>query len=209
MSEYLPAPQFNLTYDVKPTDIGEGYAKGITAAGTSLAQAIGSVSQVYTQNRNADDMLTAMQANKMITPDEYEAVAGKSLGAKQQLLGMYATEYAAQQAQQRALAQQRGGGAVDIGVAHAKLLDTLTQLRAGYSADPRKTPYQPTTAATGAATAATGALPAPGTVIPSQIPGPIAPGTKVVQVKDPKGNLSTAYQTPSGKLIDMQGNVLQ
>jgi hypothetical protein len=202
MSEYLPAPQFNLTYDVKPTDIGSGYAAGITQAGKSLAEAIGSVSQTYTQNRNADDMLTAMQANKMITPDEYEAVAGKSLGAKQQLLGMYATEYASQQAQQRALALQKGTGAVDIGVAHAKLLDTITQLRQGYSTDPRKTPYQPAQQQP--------AQQQPGTVIPKQIPGPIAPGTKVVQVKDDKGNLSTAYQTPDNKLIDPKtGNVLQ
>jgi hypothetical protein len=207
MSDPLPAPQFNLTYAVKPTDIGEGYAKGITAAGTSLAQAIGSVSQTYTQNRDADDMLTAMQANKMITPDEYNAVAGKSLGAKQQLLGMYATQYAADQAQQRALALQKGTGAVDIGVAHAKLLDTINQLRQGYSTDPRKTPYQP--AQQRPAPQQQPQQPALGTVIPSQVPGPIAPGTKVVQVKDPKGNLSTAYQTPSGKLIDMQGNVLQ
>jgi hypothetical protein len=205
MSDPLPAPQFNLTYDVKPTDIGSGYAAGITQAGKSLAEAIGSVSQTYTQNRNADDMLTAMQANKMITPDEYEAVAGKSLGAKQQLLGMYATEYASQQAQQRALALQRGGGAVDIGVAHAKLLDTINQLRQGYSTDPRKTPYQPP------APQQPQPQPAPGTIIPSQVPGPIAPGTKVVQVKDTKtGNLVTAYQTPSGQLIHSQtGQVLQ
>src|SRR4029077_12384979 len=131
MCDPLPAPSFNIPYSVPLTNIGEGYAKGIETAGTSLAKAIGSVSEIYTQNRDADDMLTAMKTNKMITPDEYEAVAGKSLGAKQQLLGMYATQYAADQAQQRALAQQRGGGAVDIGVAHAKLLDTITQLRQG------------------------------------------------------------------------------
>jgi hypothetical protein len=208
MSDPVPAPSFNIPFSVAPTNIGEGYAKGIETAGKSLAEAIGSVSQVYTQNRDADDMLTAMQANKMITPDEYNAVAGKSLGAKQQLLGMYATQYASQQAQQRALALQKGTGAVDIGVAHAKLLDTLTQLRQGYSTDPRKTPYQPAQQQP-AQQQQQPAQPAPGTVIPSQVPGPIAPGTKVVQVKDPKGNLSTAYQTPSGKLIDMQGNVLQ
>jgi hypothetical protein len=202
MSDPLPAPSFNIPFNVAPTDIGKGYAEGITQGGKSLAEAIGSVSQVYMQNRDADDMLTAMQANKMITPDEYNAVAGKSLGAKQQLLGMYATQYAADQAQQRALALQKGTGAVDIGVAHAKLLDTITQLKAGYSTDPRKTPYQPP--------APPPPPPAPGTIIPSQIPGPIAPGTKVVQVKDSKGNLSTAYQTPSGKLIDPKtGNVLQ
>jgi hypothetical protein len=204
MSEYLPAPQFNLTYAVKPTDIGEGYAKGITAAGTSLAQAIGSVSQTYTQNRDADDMLTAMQANKMISPEEYEAVAGKSLGAKQQLLGMYATQYAAQQAQQRALAQQRGGGAVDIGVAHAKLLDTITQLKAGnpITGDVKKMPYQ-------------GPQPQPqqaqqqaGQQITA--PAPWQPGTKVLQVKDTKtGNMITAFQTPDGTLRDQQGNTLQ
>jgi hypothetical protein len=204
MSDPLPAPQFNLTYAVKPTDIGEDYAKGITAAGTSLAQAIGSVSQTYTQNRDADDMLTAMQANKMISPEEYEAVAGKSLGAKQQLLGMYATQYAAGQAQQRSLALQKGTGAVDIGVAHAKLLDTITQLKAGnpVTGDVRKMPYQ-------------GPQPQPqqtqqqaGQQITA--PAPWQPGTKVLQVKDTKtGNMITAFQTPDGTLRDQQGNTLQ
>jgi hypothetical protein len=210
MSDPLPAPDFARTqFNVSPTDIGSGYAAGITQADQSVAQAIGSVSQVYTQNRNADDMLTAMQTNKMITPDEYEAVAGKSLGAKQQLLGMYATEYAAQQAQARALAQQRGGGAVDIGVAHAKLLDTINQLRQGYSTDPRKTPYQPP-AQQPPAQQPPAQQPPAGTIISKAMPGPIAPGTKVVQIKDEKGNLSTAYQTPDNKLIDPKtGQVLQ
>jgi len=202
MSDPLPAPAFNLTYDVKPTDIGSGYAAGITQAGKSLAEAIGSVSQVYTQNRDADDMLTAMQANKMISPEEYEAVAGKSLGAKQQLLGMYATQYASQQAQQRALSLQKGTGAVDIGVAHAKLLDTITQLKAGnpVTGDVKKMPYQ-------------GPQPQPQQQAAGQqitAPAPWQPGTKVMQVKDTKtGNMITAFQTPDGTLRDQQGNILQ
>jgi hypothetical protein len=32
MSDPLPAPVFNLTCDVKPTDIGSGYASGIEQA---------------------------------------------------------------------------------------------------------------------------------------------------------------------------------
>jgi hypothetical protein len=205
MSDPLPAPYFNIPYSVPLTDIGEGYAKGITAAGTSLAQAIGSVSQTYTQNRDADDMLTAMQANKMITPEEYEAVAGKSLGAKQQLLGMYATQYAADQAQQRELARQKGTGAVDIGVAHAKLLDTIAQLKAGnpVSGDIKKIPYQgPQPQQTQQTQQQAG----------QQItaPAPWQPGTKVLQVKDTKtGNMITAFQTPDGTLRDQQGNTLQ
>jgi hypothetical protein len=202
MSDPLPAPSFNIPYSVPLTDIGSGYAKGITEAGTSLAQAIGSVSQTYTQNRDADDMLTAMQANKMITPKEYEAVAGKSLGAKQQLLGMYATQYAADQAQQRALALQKGTGAVDIGVAHAKLLDTINQLKAGnpITGDVKKMPYQ-------------GPQPQQTQQPAGQqitAPAPWQPGTKVLQVKDTKtGNMMTAFQTPDGTLRDQQGNILQ
>jgi hypothetical protein len=202
MSDPLPAPSFNIPYSVPLTDIGSGYAKGIETAGKSLSEAIGSVSQTYTQNRDADDMLTAMQANKMITPEEYEAVAGKSLGAKQQLLGMYATQYASQQAQQRALALQKGAGAVDIGVAHAKLLDTITQLKAGnpITGDVKKMPYQgpqPQQAQQPAGQQITA-------------PAPWQPGTKVLQVKDTKtGNMITAFQTPDGTLRDQQGNTLQ
>jgi hypothetical protein len=118
---------------------------------------------------------------------------------------MYATQYAAQQAQQRALALQKGTGAVDIGVAHAKLLDTITQLKAGnpITADVRKMPYQgpqqqpqqPQQQAAGQQITA---------------PAPWQPGTKVLQVKDTKtGNMITAFQTPDGTLRDQQGNTLQ
>jgi hypothetical protein len=206
MSDPLPAPSFNIPFSVAPTDISKGYAEGITQGGTSIAQALGSVSQLYTQNRNADDMLTAMQSNKMITPDEYEAVAGKSLGAKQQLLGMYATQWATDEAQQRALALQKGQGATTIGVEHAKLMDTINALRGGnpITADVKKMPYagqqqqqqqqQPP--------------PQPGQQITA--PTPWAPGTKALQVKDTKtGNMMTAFQTPNGELRDQQGNLLQ
>jgi hypothetical protein len=203
MSEPLPAPDFSRTqFNVSPTDIGSGYAAGISQAGKSVAEAIGSVSNLYTQNKSADDMLAAMHANKMISPEEYEAVAGKSLGAKQQLLGMYATEWANQQVQQRALAQQKGQGAVTIGVEHAKLLDTINALRGGnpVTGDLRKMPY-------------TGQPPQqPPTPAGQQItaPAPWQPGTKVMQVKDTKtGNMITAFQTPDGTLRDQQGNTLQ
>jgi hypothetical protein len=207
MSDPLPAPNFgNLGYNVPLTDIGSGYAAGITSAGKSIAGAIsgvmGGVNEkgevepgVLEQNRNADDMLAAMQKNKMITPDQYEAVAGKSLGAKQQLLGLYATQWTADQAQQRALALQKGTGAVQIGVEHAKLLDTMSMLRQGYSptGGVKQMPYrgpqqqQPQQQQ-------------PVVAPQNQAPAPWKPGSKYVTVQDDNGQQKHAIQTPDGQI---------
>jgi hypothetical protein len=132
MSDPLPAPSFNLTYDVKPTDIGEGYAKGITAAGTSIAQAIGSVSDIAKQNLDTNDTLTAMHQTGILKPEEYESVMGKSLGAKQQMLGLYAGQYLADQAARRAQALQMGKSTADIATEYAKLQDTINAVKSGY-----------------------------------------------------------------------------
>lgn len=143
MSEPLPAPQqFNLGYDVRPMDIGSGYAAGITEAGKSIAAAIGSVSDIATQNVNANDMLTAMHQSGKLKPEEYEAVMNKSLGAKQQMIGLYTGDWVANQAMKRQQALAVGKGAVDVDVEHQKLLDQIAMLKAGYSPTPGKLPFR-------------------------------------------------------------------
>ena len=132
MSEYLPAPQFNLTYDVKPTDIGSGYAAGITQAGKSLSEAIGTVADIGKQNVDANDTLAALHQTGILSPEEYQAVMGKSLGAKQSMVGLYAGQWIADQAARRAQGLQMGKSTADIATEHAKLLDTITAVKSGY-----------------------------------------------------------------------------
>jgi hypothetical protein len=132
MSDPLPAPQFNLTYDVRPTDIGSGYAAGITQAGKSLAEAIGTVADIGKQNVDANDTLAALHQTGILSPEEYQAVMGKSLGAKQSMLGLYAGQYIADQAERRAAALQMGKSVADINTEHAKLLDTIQAIKSGY-----------------------------------------------------------------------------
>jgi hypothetical protein len=132
MSEPLPAPQFNLTYNTPLMDIGSGYAAGISQAGKSIAEAIGSVSDIAKQNVDANDTLAAMHQSGILKPEEYQAVMGKSLGAKQQMLGLYAGQWIADQAARRAQGLQTGKGNVDIAVEHAKLLDTINAVKSGY-----------------------------------------------------------------------------
>jgi hypothetical protein len=132
MSDPLPAPQFNIPYSVPLTDIGSGYAKGITEAGSSIAQAIGSVADIAKQNVDTNDTLTAMTHLGILKPEEYQAVMGKSLGAKQQMLGLYAGQYLADQAARRAQALQMGKSTADIATEHAKLLDVKTAVQSGY-----------------------------------------------------------------------------
>jgi hypothetical protein len=132
MSDPLPAPQFNLTYNTPLTDIGSGYAKGITEAGTSLAQAIGTVADIGKQNVDANDTLTAMHQTGILSPDEYNAVMGKSLGAKQSMVGLYAGQWIADQAARREQALKMGQSTADIATEHAKLLDTIRAVKSGY-----------------------------------------------------------------------------
>lgn len=144
MADYLPAPSFNLTYNTPLTDIGSGYAAGISQAGSSISSAItgvlggvnpktGEIQQgVFGQQRQADDTLAAMQASGMLSKEQYDAVAGKSLGTKNQMIGMYSTSWLADQAQKRSLALEQGKGDVEVRTAHAKLLDTITAVKQGY-----------------------------------------------------------------------------
>jgi hypothetical protein len=132
MSEYLPAPSFNIPYSVPLTDIGSGYAAGITQAGKSLSEAIGTVADIGKQNVDTNDMLTAMHQTGVLSPEEYQAVMGKSLGAKQQMVGLYAGQYIADQAARRAQALQMGKSTADIATEHGKLLATIDAVKKGY-----------------------------------------------------------------------------
>lgn len=127
-------PQFE--FNVKPVDIGEGYAKGITAAGQSIAGGVTSAFNTLNQNRTADDTLAAMHQSGMLSQDAYQAVAGKSLGAKQQMLGMYAGEWINQQAQARELQKTGYAGAVDvqkqIQIMQAQFNQALAAIKSGY-----------------------------------------------------------------------------
>lgn len=122
-------PNFNLGYTAGTTDIGSGYAAGIAQAGKSFSDATKGVMDVMVRNRTADDTLTAMQQTGMLNKDQFDAISGKSVGAKEQLLGMYAGQWIAQQAQNRELQKLGYQGNVDINVSHAKLLDQISANR--------------------------------------------------------------------------------
>jgi hypothetical protein len=132
MSDPLPAPSFNIPYSVPLTDIGSGYAKGIETAGKSLSEAIGTVADIGKQNVDANDTLAALQQTGILKPEEYQAVMGKSLGAKQSMVGLYAGQWIADQAARRSQALQLGKSTADIATEHAKLLDTIQAVKSGY-----------------------------------------------------------------------------
>jgi|SRR5712664_3702186 len=135
MSDPLPAPDFSRTqFNVSPTDIGSGYAAGITQAGKSLSEAIGSVADIATKNVDANDTLAALHQTGILSPEEYQSVMGKSLGAKQQMVGLYAGQWIADQAARRAQGLQMGKSTADIATEHAKLLDTINAVKGGYGA---------------------------------------------------------------------------
>ena len=93
MAEFETPPTFSgVRYDVQPMNIGEGYAKGISQAGEGIAKGVSSVMDTMYQNRKADDTLLAMNQSGILSDKAYQAVSGKSLGAKQTMLGMYDSE---------------------------------------------------------------------------------------------------------------------
>lgn len=143
-------PTFN--YDIgKVPDIGSGYAAGITEAGKGIAAGVSSALGTLYQNRTADDTLAAMNQSGMLSNEAYQAVAGKSLGAKQALLGMHAGEWINQQAQLRELQKTGYAGAVDVAktqaILQAQFQQALQAIRSGYPGaagiDPKKILAQP------------------------------------------------------------------
>jgi hypothetical protein len=175
MADFDPnPPSFNIQAQVPTTNIGAGYAAGIAQAGKSLSDATSGVMDVMKRNRTADDMLTTMQQSGMLSPEAYKAVAGKSLGAKESMVGMYAGEWIADQAAKRQLALEQGKGAVDVDVAHRKLLDTAAAVRGGYGAaagvNTKNLLANPNTS--------NGTIPPPGVVAPLIGPGGPLPTPK-------------------------------
>jgi hypothetical protein len=135
-----------------PSNFGESYAAGIGAAGKSISDAISAIGGQYLQNKDTDDTLLALNKNKILSDEEYQSVAGKSLAAKQQVLGLYAGQWIANQAESRQVALNKGQAINTMDIEHAKLLDTIAAIQGKYGAggpravgvEPDKTPIQPT-----------------------------------------------------------------
>ena len=144
MSDPLPAPNFNLQYTVPPMNIGEGYAQGISQAGQSIAGALtgilggvnpktGEIQQgILGQQRAADDTLAAMKQSGMLSQEQYDAVAGKSLAAKQQMTGLFANQWIQEQAMRRSLGLEQGKGQVEVDVAQQKMNQVIEAVQKGY-----------------------------------------------------------------------------
>jgi len=213
-------PSFNIQAQVPTRDIGSGYAAGIAQAGHALSDATKGVADVMQRNQNANDMLNAMLQGKMLSPDAYKSLAGKSLGAKEQMLGMYANQWILDQANQRQASLQRGQGGVEVAVQHAKLLDTVNAVRSGYGTaagvNPKEMYWQP------------GQQQQPQQVQPQQqnqpqnqaqppalqvqpqqkpaVGAPALPGTRYVQRTDPAtGKIQTGKLFPGGTFIPDPG----
>lgn len=123
MTTPLTPPTFGDKFSVSPTDIGAGYASGITSAGQSIAGAIGAVMGginartgevepgVLDQKKSSEDLLDMMHMHGMMTDDEYAKAKTSGLGAQQKFIGMASAEFntklQAQLEQQRALAVQQ------------------------------------------------------------------------------------------------------
>ena len=208
-TNYITPALGNETYtQVPPSNFGEAYAAGIGAAGKSLSDAITAVGGEYLQNRQVDDTLKAMNQNKILSDDEYQSVAGKSLGTKQTMLGMYAGQWLADQAQNRAVALQKGQYSGQIDVEHAKLLDTIKALQGKYGpqggqavgVQPGKQPAPaPVTGGSNSQTSNVVGPVAPVVGQPVQKNMLLAPGVQPGQMTNPKtGQIVRGWTMPDG-----------
>jgi hypothetical protein len=132
MADYLPAPSFNLKYDVPLTDIGAGYAAGITKMGESLGGVItgllGGINPktgetqlgVFGRNQYANEMIDQLsktkdaQGNPILSEEAYKSIMGKGLAAKESIIGQYVSQIGENVKQQQAmrLEQLRERGAM-------------------------------------------------------------------------------------------------
>lgn len=144
----MPHQQVNVqipayTYNTPAIDIGSGYAQGITSAGKSISGAIsgilggvddkGNVTHgILEQNQTANDMLSMLNTmtgpdGRKVLPDEaYQNAMGKSLGAKQQMIGMYQGQW---QTNMAARIEQAKQIAVAAGTAAAQQPYQIAQIR--------------------------------------------------------------------------------
>lgn len=139
MAEYMPAPTFpGVAYTAGKMDIGSARAAGIEQAGKGIAAGISSlgtqIGDYRYRSQTAQDTLAAMNQSGILSDKAYQSVAGKSVGAQEQMLGMYAGQWIAQQAQNRELQKLGYAGDVQHQVEHANLLDKFTAVRLGYGA---------------------------------------------------------------------------
>lgn len=98
------------------------------------------------RNQTANDSLSAMHQMGILTPDQYKSVMGKSLGAKEQMAGMFANEWMAQQAQARELQKLQAAGQVQLGVSAGELQQKIGAYQGGYGRaiglNPQEMPLQ-------------------------------------------------------------------
>jgi hypothetical protein len=105
MSDPLPAPTFPGGYSIPPTDIGSGYAAGITSAGQSIAGAIGAVMGGYNQRtgelqegildqkKSSEQTIEMLHTHGILDNATYEKALTSNLGAQQKIIGQYTSEY--------------------------------------------------------------------------------------------------------------------
>src|SRR5262249_47688186 len=104
MTQPLTPPTFTASYNVPPTDISSGYAKGISSAGQAIAGAISAIMGgvnpqtgeaepgLLQQGQNAHDTLDIMHSMGMFDDPTYEKLKTSSLGAQQKMIGLYTTQ---------------------------------------------------------------------------------------------------------------------
>ena len=145
MAQFDPnPPTFDIKYDIgKVPDIGSGYAAGIASAGKSIGEGVAAALDVANRSQSAHDTLDAMYQGKMLGPDAYAAIKGKSLGAQEKMIGMYTAQWIQQQGE---LAKAQG----QVAAASGMTADQIRQYQAlgmlPPNVDPNKkilTPNQP------------------------------------------------------------------
>ena len=228
MAEFEAPPSFGgVRYDIgNVPNIGAGYAAGIAQAGEGIAKGVSGALDVMNRRQNAIDMLNALHAGGQLGDKAYQAVAGKSLGAQEQMIGMYANQWILDQANQRQQSLARGQGGVDVAVQHAKLLDTIQAIRGGnapaagvaqkqllyqppqpqqvqpvQTQQPQQQPQPPQTQLQIAQTQGPSAA-GPRPQQPNVTGAPRLPGARYVQRTDPAtGQTQTGTLYPSGTFI--------
>lgn len=122
-------------YTAGTMDLGKDFTGGLqagTALGKDVGEGISAALGVATRSQAAHDTLDAMAQNKILSADAYASIKGKSLTAQEQLIGMYANQWIAQQAQQRELQKIAYTGQVQVATEAGMTAEKLKMIQAGY-----------------------------------------------------------------------------
>lgn len=134
---------------IHPMDMGNALSGALASAGDSISKGVDYMTNLKMRSDAASDTLQALHSNGTIDQKTYESVAGKALGAREAMVGMYTAKALADQAAGRQEGLQQTGaaaqGSQERQTQAAALQGQLQAYQQGVPSTLSKSPVMPAT----------------------------------------------------------------